>query len=97
MTDSVIISLMQKYDLTVLVQKADIGDKIEKAVVAAGGRAGRMIEMGKKQLAYPIKKLSEAVFLSWTLELPAEVVLQLNRKLTIDKDIVRHLLVKTSK
>jgi len=88
---------MQKYDLTVLVQKATIGEKIEKLIVAVGGKAGRMIEMGKKQLAYPIKKLSEAVFLSWTVELPAEVVLQLNRKLTIDKDVVRHLLVRITK
>lgn len=88
---------MQKYDLTVLVQKATVGEKIEKLITAAGGKAGRMIEMGKKQLAYPIKKLSEAVFLSWTVEFPGEAVLQFNRKLTIDKDIVRHLLVKTSK
>jgi small subunit ribosomal protein S6 len=85
---------MQKYDLTVLVQKAEISDKIEKIVTAAGGKVGRMVEMGKKQLAYPIKKLSEATFLSWTVELPAEVVQQLNRKLTIDKEVVRHLLIK---
>lgn len=92
-----IIAPMQKYDLTVLVQKADIGAKIEKLITAADGKAGRMIEMGKKQLAYPIKKLSEAVFLSWTVELPAPSVLQLDRKLTHDHDIMRHLLVKTNK
>lgn len=88
---------MNRYDLTVLVAKADIGAKIEKLITAADGKAGRMIEMGKKQLAYPIKKLSEAVFLSWTVELPTAAVLQLNRKLTIDKDIIRHLLVKSGK
>jgi len=88
---------MNRYDLTVLDAKADIGAKIEKLITAADGKAGRMIEMGKKQLAYPIKKLSEAVFLSWTVELPTAAVLQLNRKLTIDKDIIRHLLVKSGK
>ncbi len=88
---------MQKYDLTVLVAKADVGEKIEKLITVAGGKAGRMIEMGKKQLAYPIKKLSEAVFLSWTVELPAAVVLQLGRKLTHDHDVIRHLLVKSGK
>ena len=87
---------MQKYDLTVLVQKADVGEKIEKVIKAVGGKAGRMIEMGKKQLAYPIKKLSEAQFLSWTVELDSPSVIQLDRKLTVDKEVVRHLLVKAN-
>lgn len=88
---------MQKYDLTVLVQKADTGEKIEKVIKAVGGKAGRMIEMGKKQLAYPIKKLTEANFLSWTVELDSPTVLQLDKKLSVDKEIVRHLLVKSGK
>ena len=88
---------MQKYDLTLLVQKADTGEKIEKVIAAVGGKAGRMIEMGKKQLAYPIKKITEAVFLSWTIELDSPAVIQLGRKLTVDRDIIRHLLIRTDK
>lgn len=91
------ISPMQKYDLTVLVGKTEIGEKIEKIITAAGGVAGRTMEMGKKQLAYPIKKLTEAVFLSWSVELPGEAVLQLDRKLTHERDVIRHLLVKSAK
>ncbi len=88
---------MQKYDLTVLVAKADVGEKIEKLIKALGGTAGRTIEMGKKQLAYPIKKITEALFFSWVLELDAPLVLQLEKKLTVDRDIIRHLLVKAGK
>ncbi len=85
---------MQKYDLTVIVAKVEVGEKIEKIVTAVGGKAGRMIELGKKQLAYPIKKLTEAIFLSWTVDLDPTAVLQLQHKLTVDKDVVRHLLIR---
>lgn len=93
----VIIGLMQKYDLTVITQKSDIGEKIGKVISALGGKAGRMVEMGKKQLAYPITKMSESQFFSWVVELPEDAVIQLQKKLAVDKDVVRHLLVKAEK
>jgi len=86
---------MNKYDLTVLVKKTDgVEEKLEKLVKALDGKSGRMVEMGKKQLAYSIQKTSEANYVSWGLELPQESVVQLEKKLTNDKDILRHLLVK---
>ena len=89
---------MNKYDLTVLVKsEAGVEEKMEKLVKALGGKIGRMVEMGKKQLAYPIKKVSEAVYLSWGLELPTGAVVQLEKKLTIDRDVVRHLLIRSEK
>ncbi len=89
---------MQKYDLTVLVK--DISgweEKIEKLVKVLGGKVGRMTEMGKKQLAYPIAKQTESHFLSWTVELGGDAVVQLGKKLSVDREVLRHLLVKASK
>lgn len=74
-----------------------VEEKMEKLVKALNGKAGRMVEMGKKQLAYPIKKLTEANYVSWTLELESPSVVQLERKLTVDRDVIRHLLVRVSK
>jgi small subunit ribosomal protein S6 len=89
---------MKKYDLTVLVKEvAGVEEKMEKVAKALGGKVGRMVEMGKKQLAYEINGNNAANFLTWALELPAAAVVQLERKLTLDKDIVRHLLVKLDK
>ena len=86
---------MNKYDLTVLTKDgAGVEEKIEKIVKALEGKVGKMTEMGKKQLAYPITKAREAVFTSWVLELPTEAVVQLEKKLIIDKNILRHLLVR---
>lgn len=70
-------------------------EKVEKIVASAGGKIGKLTEMGKKQLAFPIDKLADAEFLSWSLELPARAVVQLNQKLTVDREIIRHLLVKS--
>ncbi len=86
---------MHKYDLTVLVKKTEgTEEKIEALVKAMGGKSGRMTEMGKKQLAYPIQKQTEANYLSWGLELPGDGVVQLEKKLTNDRDLLRHLLVR---
>lgn len=86
---------MNKYDLTVLTKKTDgVEEKMDKLVKALAGKTGRMVEMGKKQLAYPIQKTNEAHYLSWTLELAGDAVVQLEKKLTNDHDILRHLLVK---
>ncbi len=85
---------MKKYDLTVLTKDGvGVEEKIGKIVKALEGKVGKMTEMGKKQLAYPIGKAKEAVFVSWILELPTEAVVQLEKKLIVDKNILRHLLV----
>lgn len=86
---------MNKYDLTVLVKEvAGMEEKIEKIVKAFEGKAGRMVEMGKKQLAYEISKTNSANFLTWSLELPAKSVVELDRKMTLDKDVLRHILIR---
>ena len=91
---------MKKYDLTVLVKsdlketaKDKFVEKMEALVKALEGKIGKITEMGKKQLAYTIKKQKEAQFLSWVLELPAKSVVQLEKKLINDKEVLRHLVI----
>ena len=87
------LGTMKKYDLTVLVKNDKFAAKIEALVKALDGKLGRVTDMGKKQLAYPIDKQTEAQFLSWVLELPRASVVQLEKKLVNDKEVLRHLLV----
>lgn len=96
-----ILGRMNKYDLTVLI-KSDVKDeakeefvkKVEKLTKILGGTLGKMTEMGRKQLAYPIQKLTEAQYLVWVLELPGAGVVELEKKLHNDKEVLRHLLVR---
>lgn len=91
---------MKKYDVTVLVktgmsQEAKDGfvGKMEKTVKAMGGTVGKFTEMGSKQIAYKVNNVSEAEFLSWMVELPSSGVVELKKKLTVDREILRHLIV----
>lgn len=92
--------MKKKYDLVVMLAsdakdeaKDKVLEKVEKTIKGLGGVVVKQLEMGKKQLAYKIKKQLEAVYVNLVLELPAAEVVQLDRKLTVDKDILRHLLV----
>lgn len=69
-------------------------EKMEKTVKALKGKVGKVTEMGKKQLAYRIKDQPEAVFWEMALELPPKSVIELDKKLTIDKEVIRHLLCR---
>ena len=89
---------MHKYELTVLGRELEgLADKIEKVVKVLGGKVGKVTEMGKKPLAYMIKKAGEAHYLSLTLELPATAVVELKKKLNVDKAVLRYILIKPDK
>lgn len=95
---------MKKYDLTLLVEagaSSEVVDgvvaKLEKMVKALNGSTGRVHELGSKQLAYRMGNTREATFLSWVVELPANAVVELQKKLTVDKAIIRQLLVINDK
>lgn len=93
---------MQQYMLTVLVAPAvkgeareKFGERMEKIVKAAGGKLGKLSDQGQKQLTYKIGGQSEAGYMVWELEMPGVGVVELKKKLDIDKEALRYLLVKT--
>lgn len=94
---------MAKYDLTVLIdsgvkdqEKDAFVARMEKLVGVMQGKLGKLTEMGRKQLAYPINKQSEAQYMWWSLELPSTAVVEFEKKLNNDKEVMRHLLVKVN-
>ncbi len=92
-----------KYELTVLVDaKASSAKKkrfletIEKLVSSLSGKIVKSKEWGILDLAYPIKKNKNALYLFWELELPAHRVKSLRDRLKLEEDILRYLLVKSN-
>lgn len=93
--------MKNKYDLTIILvpsvkdeAKDKFVEKIEKVMKGLGGVVEKTMDMGRKQLAYKIVGKSEGVYVNLQIELPPESVIQLDKKLGVDKDILRHLLIR---
>ena len=91
---------MDKYELAVLfhpdleidLEKAN--SQIEKLVKDAGGSITETDSWGKRKLAYKIAGHEHAVYVFYTLELPATGVGQLNNVLNITDEVIRFLITK---
>ncbi len=51
-------------------------------------------EWGKRRLAYPIKKHQEGAYFFWLLSAEPKKIVELNTKIRLENEIIRHLLTK---
>jgi small subunit ribosomal protein S6 len=63
----------------------------------AGGKAAKMIDWGKKDLSYPIKKETSGIFRFWPVELSADKAAQVDKDLRLTAGVLRFLLVVAGK
>ena len=89
-----------EYELTVLVHpdaERDL-DKhlktVRDVIESADGTIKAEDNWGKKKLAYTIKKEDFAIYVVFTLELPANAPLKISNTLNITDTVLRYLLVK---
>ena len=87
------------YELTVLLPES-AGEKLAKEVVnqALEKVTGRLVDFnfwGKKELAYPIKKQGQAAYAFAQVEVEADKIDSLSKRLRQDERIWRHLVVAT--
>ena len=68
--------------------------KVEEWVKKIGGKVKKKEVWGKKELAYRIKKFDQGVYVFWQLEVEASKINDLPRKIELEDDIIRHLLVR---
>jgi small subunit ribosomal protein S6 len=69
-------------------------DKVNKVFKEAGGKVISADNWGKKKLAYPIAKQDHAVYVFYTVELPAESVAKVEAIFNITDEIIRFLITK---
>ena len=67
---------------------------ITKIIADTGGVVGEIKHWGKRKLAYPIKKFSEGNYVLTNFQLQPASSKELEAKLQISEDILRHLLVR---
>lgn len=93
---------MSKYELTVIVRpelseedRDKVLSKIEELITTAGGSVLSRDMWGRRELAYPIKKYKEGVYVLFTFNVEPGATRDIDYKVKINDDIIRHLLVKS--
>lgn len=91
---------MNTYEIAVLYHpdlEIDMGKaskKVEGIITDAGGKITKTDNWGKKKLAYTIKKQDFAVYVFYTVEMPAEGVIKVEKIFNITDEIIRFLITK---
>lgn len=86
------IAVLYHPDLEIDLEKAST--KVEKIIADNGGKITNTDNWGKRKLAYPIKKNDFAVYVFYTVEIPAEGVAKIEQTFNITDEIIRFLITK---
>jgi small subunit ribosomal protein S6 len=92
---------MRDYELTLVVRPdvedtglASLLEKIKGLITTAGGQGIQVEPWGRRHLAYPIKKITEAQYFLIRAQLPAQALRELERNLRLTEEVLRFLLVR---
>ena len=91
---------MNQYEIAVLYHpdlEIDLGKaskRVEKIIADNGGKIVATDNWGKRKLAYPIKKNEHAVYVFYTVELPAGGVQKVETTLNITDEVIRFLITR---
>jgi small subunit ribosomal protein S6 len=69
-------------------------DGISKLITDIGGVVSEIKQWGKRKLAYPIKHFTEGNYILTRLQLQPAMGKEVEAKLQISEDVLRHLLVR---
>ena len=92
---------MRKYEI-MFIAKANLEEaalktltaEIQKLVTNKTSKVIEFNDMGRKKLAYPINKELAGFYYLMNVEADAETINEFDRKLRINENILRHLILK---
>lgn len=87
---------MREYEITFLMENEQaLQEKaVEKAIKNHEGEIISVKNWGQKNLAYPIKKLNSAFYVTIVFNMDPDSVRKLNRTLRLDRSIMRYLIIQ---
>lgn len=86
------VAILYDPDLEVDLSKAE--DRVKKIFTDNGGEVKSIDNWGKRKLAYPIKKNEHAIYVFYTVALPALAVNKVDSTLNITDEVIRFLITK---
>jgi len=92
---------MNNYEMMFIVKTTMESDEVKKTAESVKkivenekGKVAEFKELGEKKLAYPIKKEINGYYFVMQFEATKEAEAEINRKASIDENILRHLIIK---
>lgn len=86
------IAVLYHPDLEVDLEKAT--SRVEKIFTDNGGKVVNTDNWGKRKLAYNIKSNESAIYVFYTVELPADAVRKVESTLNITDEVIRFLITR---
>jgi small subunit ribosomal protein S6 len=86
------IAVLYHPDLEIDLEKAT--SKVEKILADNKAKVTNVDNWGKRKLAYPIAKQDFAVYVFYTVEMPAANVAKLEQTLNITDEVIRFLITR---
>jgi small subunit ribosomal protein S6 len=86
------IAVLYHPDLEIDLEKAEA--RVAKIITDNGGKITKTDNWGKRKLAYIIKKQEFAVYVFYTVDIPAEGVQKIEQTLNITDEVIRFLITK---
>ena len=92
---------MNNYEMMFIVKATNEGtvvagtaEEIKKIAEANKAKVSEFKELGIKKLAYPIKKEVSGYYYVMTVEVTHETLQEFDRKVSINENVLRHLIIK---
>lgn len=91
---------MPKYELMYIVgskvsddQIPQVTEEVKKFIQDSGGIIEKHEDLGKKKLAYPIKKSRNGYYVAVNFSAPSEKVNEIEHKIRTSQNLIRHLII----
>ena len=91
---------MNQYEIAVLydpqleIDLSKAETKVEKIITENKGKITEKDNWGKRKLAYAINKHDNAIYVFYTVELPGENVVNVEKTLNITDEVIRFLITR---
>jgi len=92
----------RKYEVMFIVRPDVADDELEKLLQAletnvgnAGGRITAIERMGKRRLAYTVRKCQEGIYVLANLEGPGNMLKEIERRLRVQELVIKFITVRT--
>ena len=92
--------LLRNYELMLIAQPGldeeglnNLVARMQQVIVDNKGEVAQVEHMGRRKLAYPIKKLHEGYYVLFHTSLERATIPEVERSLKLSEDVLRHMLV----